>query len=208
MGPSSVSAPPEESVRPVTFSRGLIACVLILALLPSLYMAWISRKMPILGAFHDASIYWVTGKSIAEGQGYRIASLPDQPWQTKYPPLFPLCLSLIWRISPDFPENMPLATFFCWMMLPILIAVTWRVFGDLGLKRSHALFLCAWLALSQTAVLFSQVAMPEVLFASLWMTSALLGRAGDSPRWAALGGLAGGAAYLTKAAAVPLLLAV
>jgi hypothetical protein len=174
-----------------------------------MYMAWISRRMPILGAFHDASIYWVTGKSIAEGHGYRIASLPEQPWQTKYPPLFPMCLSLIWRIAPDFPQNLPWATLFCWMMLPVWIAVTWRVFADLGLKQSHALGLCAFLALSQTAVLFSLVAMPEVMFSSLWMASALVAaRGGNSTRWAAAAGLIGGAAYLTKSAAIPLLLAV
>src|ERR1051325_9358721 len=99
-------------VRTQTLRRGLVIALLALTLLPSMYMAWISRRMPILGAFHDASIYWVTGKSIAEGHGYRIASLPEQPWQTKYPPLFPMCLSLIWRIAPDFPQNLPWATLF------------------------------------------------------------------------------------------------
>src|SRR5712671_2310497 len=100
---SPVNAPTADG-RPQKSIRGkLVIWVLIVALLPSAYMAWISRKMPILGAFHDASIYWVTGKSIAEGHGYRIASLPDQPWQTKYPPLFPLCLAVIWRIAPGFP---------------------------------------------------------------------------------------------------------
>jgi 4-amino-4-deoxy-L-arabinose transferase-like glycosyltransferase len=57
------------------------------------------------GAYHDDGIYVTTAKSLAEGQGYRIISLPYEPAQTKYPPLYPLLLSLIWRAS-HFPENL------------------------------------------------------------------------------------------------------
>ena len=39
-------------------------------------------------------------KSIAEGHGHSIPSLPGAPAQTKYPPLFPMLLSIVWWISP------------------------------------------------------------------------------------------------------------
>src|SRR5512140_1203032 len=58
-----------------------------LALAPSAYLAWTWRAMPQLGILHDDAVYLVSAKSLAQGHGYRIESLPGQPFQTKYPPL-------------------------------------------------------------------------------------------------------------------------
>src|SRR5947207_2072128 len=58
-----------------------------------------------LGFYQDDGIYAVTAKSIADGSGYRIISLPGEPYQTKYPPVFPILLSTVWRINPHFPSN-------------------------------------------------------------------------------------------------------
>ncbi len=49
--------------------------------------------MPHLGFYHDDSIYWVSARSLATGDGYRIESLPGEPYQTKYPPLYPALLA-------------------------------------------------------------------------------------------------------------------
>ena len=73
--------------------------------------------MPHLGFYHDDSIYWVSGRSLAMGDGYRIQSLPGQPYQTKYPPLYPALLAGIWKLDPRFPANLPLATLFSWLLL-------------------------------------------------------------------------------------------
>ncbi len=67
--------------------------VFLAALAPSAYLAWTLRTMPHLGFYHDDSIYWVSGRSLAMGDGYRIESLPGQPYQTKYPPLYPALLA-------------------------------------------------------------------------------------------------------------------
>ena len=77
--------------------------VFALALAPSAYLAWSLRAMPHLGFYHDDSIYWVSAKSLADGNGYRIESLPGQPYQTKYPPLYPALLAGIWKVNPNFP---------------------------------------------------------------------------------------------------------
>ena len=37
----------------------------------------------ILGLFHDDGIYAVAAKALADGDGYRIISLPGDPAQTK-----------------------------------------------------------------------------------------------------------------------------
>ena len=83
--------------------------ILLLLLLPSAVYLWWSDDIPQFGDPHDDAVYFVSAKSLANGGGYRIESLPGEPSQTKYPPLYPLLLSLAWRINPHFPENLPLA---------------------------------------------------------------------------------------------------
>lgn len=60
----------------------------------------------LFGYSHDGGVYAVTAKALATGHGYRIISLPDSPQQTKYPPLYPFLLSLVWRLYPQFPSNL------------------------------------------------------------------------------------------------------
>lgn len=60
---------------------------------------------PYLGLFHDDGIYVVTARALAEGRGYHLLSVPTNPAQTKYPPLFPLLLAAVWRVWPAFPQN-------------------------------------------------------------------------------------------------------
>jgi 4-amino-4-deoxy-L-arabinose transferase-like glycosyltransferase len=81
----------------------------VLAASGLLYYAALSPQR--FGRGHDDSVYLTTAKALATGEGYRIISLPYEPAQTKYPPFYPLLLSLIWRLYPHFPENLP------WMML-------------------------------------------------------------------------------------------
>ena len=61
-----------------------------------------------IGLFHDDGIYAVVAKSLSEGNGYRIISLPGEPYQTKYPFLYSYLLSWAWSLNPQFPENIPL----------------------------------------------------------------------------------------------------
>jgi len=58
-----------------------------------------------LGLFHDDGIYAATAKSLAEGHGYRIPSVPGFPAQTKYPILYPLLIAGVWKLAPTFPDN-------------------------------------------------------------------------------------------------------
>src|SRR5215469_13734567 len=73
--------------------------------------------MPQLGRHHDDTIYLASAKSLAEGHGYRIASLPREPLQTKYPPVLPLLLAPLWKLAPGFPEHLHLATLFAWLTI-------------------------------------------------------------------------------------------
>jgi hypothetical protein len=186
--------------------------VFILALGPSAHLAWSLRDMPHLGFYHDDSIYWVSAKSLAAGDGYRISSLPGQPYQTKYPPLYAMLLAGIWRANPNFPANLSLATLLSWLLLPVYLILVWTFLRqcEFGWWVRCLLFLIA--GLSPVAAVFSFSLMPELLFTAFLMGSVTLAeRASESnDAWwlPVLAGLSGALAYLTKSSAAPLLITV
>ena len=190
----------------------MIWLLLALTLLPSAWLAWTSRDMPQFGRLNDDSTYFVTAKSLAFGGGHRIESLPGQPHQTKYPPLYPLLLSLVWRANPSFPENLALAALLAWLMMPLYMLLVWRLFREHGFERWQALPMTALLMLSPITVSYSLLLMSELPFTILLLLIVMLAeRAGTvSSRQAvplsAAVGLVAGAAYLMRSAALPLLL--
>lgn len=84
-------------------SLPIVAAVLVASGVIALLGFAVSR--PMTGLFHDDGIYVVTAKALAEGHGFRIESLPGTPAQTKYGPVYPAILALVWRAVPRFPEN-------------------------------------------------------------------------------------------------------
>jgi hypothetical protein len=190
--------------------RKLIAAgVFVVVLAPSAYLAWTYRAMPHLGFYHDDSLYMVSGKSLAAGNGYRIASLPGDPFQTKYPPLYAALLSIVWRIDPVFPSNLPLATLLAWLLLPPYLGMVWLFLRQLGFSWRVQILLMLVAGLSPIAAVFSFSLMPELLFTALLLASVWLAERSFEPNaspWLpVLAGICGALAYLTKSAAAPLL---
>jgi hypothetical protein len=187
---------------------GLFVC----ALAPAAYLAWTLRTMPQLGFYHDDSIYWVSARSLAVGNGYRIESLPGQPYQTKYPPLYCALLAGIWKINPQFPSNLVLATIFAWLMMPLFLWMLWILLRDYGFSLRARSVLVLIAGLSPVTVVFSFSLMPELLFTALLITCMILAERAtkaDAPVWLAiLAGICAGLAYLTKSVAAPLLVTV
>ena len=181
--------------------RRLVAALICLALLPSAWLAWTWRAMPQLGLYHDDAIYLVTAKSLAEGNGYRIASLPGGPYQTKYPPLYPALLAAVWRLDPSFPANLPNVMLLAWAGLVAFVFLTWRLLRAAGFSEWESGGLAAFAALSPAAVLFGLLAMSELWFGALLVASIMAAGRGQAGR----AGLLGALAFLTRSAALPLL---
>src|SRR6266478_6637848 len=99
--------------------------VFLIVLIPSAQFVWKNRKMPQFAYLHDDGVLFVSAKSMA-ANGYRISSLPENPLQTKFPPLYPLYLSIIWRSNPHFPDNLVLATWLSWMVFVAFVGFVWR----------------------------------------------------------------------------------
>ncbi|MCC6393211.1 MAG: glycosyltransferase family 39 protein [Bryobacterales bacterium] len=177
------------------------------ALLAAYFIAW---RAPAAGTYHDDGVYMVTAKALAEGKGYRIISLPSEIPQTKYPVLFPLLLSGIWRLAPDFPSNVPLLK-----ILPLTAALAWFFLSWLllrneGASPSLAASLCLLTAGSAWVVYMSNAMLSETLFAALTTASLLLLRRAErrpNYRDILLGAVFAALAFHTRGAGAALLVA-
>lgn len=105
----------------------LVAAIVLLAAIFSI-TAW-----PV-GAIQDDATYVILAKSIATGEGYRQLNLPGTPNVTHYPPAYPLFLAGLWRLWPDFPNNVVLFKY----ANAVLLAVA--ALGVYALARRRAQF--------------------------------------------------------------------
>jgi len=153
--------------------RGLwfwAAIAMLCALIP-VYVTCLAA--PGFGLYHDDGVYVVTAKALAEGKGYAIDSLPDATPQTKYPPLFPLLLSFIWRVNPHFPGNivalraLPFVSLLAWLWLIF-------VFARSRIGETPALWICFLVAANQWVIYTSSIVMTESLFGLLTLGSVWL----------------------------------
>ena len=180
--------------------------LLLVALAPSAAFLWHHGDLPGFGDLHDDSLYYVSAKSLADGGGYRIESLPAEPAQTKYPPLYPLLLSIAWRINPGFPQNLPIAAWISWLAFPaIMVQLLW-LFPRLGVSGWRAWLLIALVAVNPYMLVFSSTLVSELAFTALLIGALLLAER-ETAKAALAAGLLGGLAYLTRSAGIVFLLA-
>jgi hypothetical protein len=184
--------------------RWLPALTLLALSLPTLLFVWINRDVPHFGVLQDDGMYLIDGKALAEGTGYRILSLPAQPHDTRYPPLYPLYLSLAWRAAPLYPATLTAAVMLSWLCFPVvlLLGYWWCV----GQRFSVPL---TWLTLGLFAlnpyVLFFVSNLGSEMMFMVFLFGALLAAERSGWRWALVAGVVAGAAYLTRTSGIALL---
>jgi hypothetical protein len=183
--------------------------ILALVLLPSALIAWQWRAMPHLGAWHDDAVYVVSAKSLATGSGYRLLNLPGEPPQTKYPPLYPLLLSLVWRIAPSFPANLPWTMLLQWGMLPVLAALLWTWFRRVGFGIAAAVALTALVVLCPMTTMFATTPLTEIPFLiAILAVLLVIGEGAVTMDRAVLAGLCAAAAVLIRTNGIVLAVAI
>lgn len=168
---------------------------------------WQSREQWQFGAGRDDAVYFVAAKSLANGDGYHQENLPGRPYLTKYPPLFPLFMSMAWRIEPDFPKTLQLASFLQASLLPVYLALMFLVLRQLGLSWRRVFLISALTFVSFDFMLLAVTIYSELLFGcfllgAIWAITR--SAESDSYRVALLAGFLTGLAYLTRNAALPL----
>ncbi|MGH9822279.1 MAG: glycosyltransferase family 39 protein [Blastocatellia bacterium] len=193
----------------------MAALVLVLLGVAGLYVALLSPAN--FGYYSDDAVYVTTAKALATGQGYRLISLPTQPVQTKYPPVYPLMLALIWKVSPNFPDNLTPMLLLSVAASIVASALTWVYLSGKGYTSKWvALLVVALAAINLNTVQFAINTFPEMPYAALSVGALLLAeeRERNKDSWA--GGLTGGIvlglliglAFLTRVSGITLLAAV
>jgi hypothetical protein len=185
---------------------GLVTAAAAVILLLFYYAFWTA---PAAGLIHDDGIYMATAKAMAEGAGYVLPSLPGSPVQTKFPSLFPLLLSLAWRLNPRFPDNVPLLKIIPVAGVFLTVFLTWLIARRLSFSRWNAWLIALFVAALPSSLFFSSLVMAESLYAALASLAVLLllrAEADGSWRSVALAAAATIAAYYTRTAAIALIL--
>ena len=80
-----------------------IAPVLVMAVV--LIAAIMSITPWPVGSIQDDATYVILAKALATGEGYRQLDLPGMPRVVHYPPGYPIFLAALWKLWPDFPNN-------------------------------------------------------------------------------------------------------
>jgi hypothetical protein len=165
--------------------------------------------MPQLGSWHDDAIYWISAQSLARQQTYTIGHLPTQPPQTKYPPLYPALLSLVWRLGGAFPGNLPAATALQWTFTPFYFALAWLWFRRCDFPAWPSWALTALVAAAPVTTLFAVSLMTELPFTAMLLALILVIEGGEfSSRRCLVAGVLGAAAFLIRTNAIVLVVAV
>lgn len=192
-----------------------VARWLCLAVLLSLFLAYLAHLRPEghFGSFHDDTIFFASARALAQGQGYRLPSLPGPALRPRYPILYPWLLSWVWKWNPSFPANVSggvwiTALFGCWFLVATFVLL--RRMDGIG--DWAALALTALCAFQAHFLYLSGVMMSDVPFAALAMTAALFADAAieRSSGWAmvAAAGIFAGLSMLTRAVGPAVLAAV
>jgi hypothetical protein len=192
-------------------SRTWLSIGIVLAGVGLIYGVTPSRQP--FGKAHDDSIYVTTAKAMATGEGYRIVSLPYEPAQTKYPPLYPFLLSLIWRLSPNFPENLVLMRLVSIIATLSFLALTFSYLTRQGYATSwEALAVVTLTALNWRTMILATSILTEMSYGVLSILALTMAERGAKRKgdWIADTGLGVvmGLTFLTRSSGAALLLGV
>jgi hypothetical protein len=158
------------------FQRRALPWIILIAIF-SAYIISVIRLHPtnIFGQSEDDAIYFSSAQALAQGRGYILPSIPGTPSAAKYPILYPLILSVIWRLSPSFPGNLVPAiavtvAFGIWFLAAVFFF--FRSFKTLS--DAECLLLTAFCALHPLVIFYSGSILSDIPFAALALTAMVL----------------------------------
>jgi hypothetical protein len=141
------------------------------------YISSIVRLHPtnFFGVTEDDSIYFSSAKALAEGRGYILPSIPGTPPATKYPILYPLILSAVWKLNPSFPANLPWAIAITVAFGLVYITAGFAFLRNLKiLSATEVLLLTAFWALHPLVLFYSANVLSDIPFAALALIGMVL----------------------------------
>ena len=161
----------------------------------------------VAGILHDDGIYISLAKSLADGKGYRLTSLPTSPIQLKYPILYPGVLAILWQLRPSFPENIALLKAFNVIVLFVGVLVSHRFLRRSATPSGFDAVCYAFLfAVCPPVFTLTRVTLSDTLFLVLTIGALAFQRVRGTAGTIGLA-TAAAAAYLTRTLGVALIVA-
>jgi hypothetical protein len=159
-----------------------------------------------VGVFQDDAIYVVLAKALATGEGFRMINLPGAPHATHFPPAYPAFLALLWKLAPEFPDNIVVFKFANALFLAGVAALTYR-YARMRFALGPAASATAAVigSLSVVVLMVTGVVMSEPMYMCLVIpTLAAAERASEDGdlRWALVAGLLIGLLTLVRSVGV------
>jgi hypothetical protein len=141
-----------------------IGLVALVSAVLALGLSQIDREI----SFYDEGIYLTNAKALASGHGYRNLSLPDAPRQGAYTPFLPLLVSSLWRLFPEFPDNLLPVRFVMLLVALAFLAVTCAYLrGVLAMGGVESVATVALVGLNPLFIFLVTLVMTDLLYALL-----------------------------------------
>ncbi len=100
---------PRRPLKKYSVPSSLVPLVVAAGLVVVGFLVWAAVPP---GVWHDDGAYLLLGKSLADGEGLRYSQVPGSLPGAKFPPLYPLFLALLWKVSPEAVGQGQLAAIF------------------------------------------------------------------------------------------------
>ena len=204
---------PQEKKKRLTL---IIAGAVALAVSLTIY---ILRLDKVVGLIVDDAWYVLLAKALATGQGYTLINSPTPGITPFYAPGFPALLSIFYRLSPNFPENV-------WLLKSVSIAamigagfIAFRYFNRQRELPVYVAFAIAFATTIYPALVFlaTSSVMSECVFTLTQLAAIFLieksvardssgGKIASAWSYAAIGGALASFAFLTRPAGLGLLI--
>jgi len=148
------------------FARSKKALIAPLTALIGVLAVYLLRLDKVVGLMVDDAWYVLLAKALATGQGYTVANSPTPGIHPLYPPGFPFLLSIFYRVSPNFPDNVWLLKSVSIVAMMAAGALVYRYFiRTRALPASIALLIAVATAISPPLVfLATSTVMSECFF--------------------------------------------
>lgn len=179
-------------------------------------LVYAMRMNRVFGLFVDDAWYVLLAKALATGQGYSVVNSPSAGILPLYPPAYPFLLSLIYRLSPQFPDNIVLLK---WLSVAAMIgggALTyWYFTRHRKLTPGMAWMIAMATVLSPTLVfLATSSLMSECVFMCVFLSAVVASERGVQLRegrqawiYLVLGAALASGAFLMRSIALSLMAA-
>src|SRR5262245_12699179 len=103
--PTSVSTAEPKTLQESQLKTRSLSLLFVVVSISVFLAIYLLRLDHVVGMFMDDAWYVLLAKAIATGHGYTLINSPTPGILPLYPPFFPLLLSLVFKLSSQFPQN-------------------------------------------------------------------------------------------------------